>query len=330
MRNAQLSPRVAVAALIAAVCAVWLSEVSHAKTIDELIKSAAKKNKALELFQDDNVVLRELDILELKKVYLALTRAREEEFGPPDKNDNDREKRRRKKRKGIRDRRLRWTNNIVPYTISSVMTASDRTAIQQAFNDWNTYTCIQFKPRTNERNYIHLQNGAGCSSYVGMLGRGQQPVNLARGCRSKGIIIHELGHAIGFNHEQTRYDRRKYVTILRKNIPEHLFYNFRRYPKSYTNTHGLPYDYDSVMHYGQYAFSTNGRRTIITKDKTKQNTIGNRFGLSFGDVKLANAMYRCDSGCTNKPRCPSPGFVDKNCRCSCPGTRSGVPVQPCG
>ena len=41
-------------------------------------------------------------------------------------------------------------------------------------------------------------------------------------------------------------------------------------------------------------FSKNGQNTIEKKDPTKQSLIGNRLGLSFHDIHLANLMYSCN------------------------------------
>ena len=65
------------------------------------------------------------------------------------------------------------------------------------------------------------------------------------------MITHELGHVLGFHHEQTRPDRDYYVTIHKENIPDHLEYNFRKFTWAVIQNLGVPYDYLSIMHYGR-------------------------------------------------------------------------------
>ena len=70
-----------------------------------------------------------------------------------------------------------------------------------------------------------------CSSSVGRTARGEQKVNLHQNCWHKGIVIHEIAHAIGFFHEQSRTDRDSYVKVLYQNIevgkiPEALYVPF--------------------------------------------------------------------------------------------------------
>lgn len=47
---------------------------------------------------------------------------------------------------------------------------------------------------------------------IGKQGRKQQ-ISLGKGCGVKGVAIHEMMHALGFFHEQSRRDRDSYITI---------------------------------------------------------------------------------------------------------------------
>ena len=57
-----------------------------------------------------------------------------------------------------------------------------------------------------------------CCSFVGKRGNGPQAISIGKNCDKFGIVVHELGHVVGFWHEHTRPDRDQWVTIIRDNI----------------------------------------------------------------------------------------------------------------
>ncbi len=92
---------------------------------------------------------------------------------------------------------------------------------------------------------------------------GPQVVSLSRsGCVNTGIVIHELLHAVGFHHEQNRPDRDNFIKVNFANIKPDMAYNFDKMTSSVT-TQGFPYDYFSIMHYEDTAFSMNGQATMV-------------------------------------------------------------------
>ena len=61
------------------------------------------------------------------------------------------------------------------------------------------YDCIKFVQRTTEKNYLKIENGKNCWSFVGkFVEQKPQTVSLeAPGCVSKDTVAHELIHALG-------------------------------------------------------------------------------------------------------------------------------------
>lgn len=151
-------------------------------------------------------------------------------------------------------------------------------------------TCIRFQPRKIANDYVNIFSGKYCKSNLGRTG-GAQDLSLNwKLCFEKGIIIHELLHALGYIHMHNRPDRDKYVKILWKNIDPRWYKEFDKVNPQNFNHLGTPYDYQSVMHYGATAFTKNGANTIVTKDAEH---IGQRFGLSEGDIRRINNKYDC-------------------------------------
>ncbi|XP_071351126.1 astacin-like metalloendopeptidase [Trachinotus anak] len=175
----------------------------------------------------------------------------------------------------------------VPYTISDSFSSSHKTAILNAIDEFHLSTCIRFIPRTSQTSYISIVKKEGCWSLIGRTGASQE-LSLGNGCIENGIIQHELIHALGFWHEQSRTDRDIYVKVNHENILDGRESNFLRLE---TNNLYVPYDYSSVMHYGPKDFSKNGQDTITPLSPTA--TIGQRIGMSENDILKINKLYSC-------------------------------------
>ena len=196
-----------------------------------------------------------------------------------------------------------WPGRTVPYKFHSSLSASHRALIRSAINAWQRATCLRFVLRTTQSSYLNFRGDkARCSSRIGRQG-GAQRVNIGPRC-SRGNAIHEIGHAVGFWHEQSRPDRDRYVNILTQNIARGMGHNFMKRSHHDVDYQGTEYDYRSIMHYGTTAFSkcTNNPRvncpTIAVSNSSAYSaqgrpTLGQRSGLSATDILQARRLYKC-------------------------------------
>ena len=181
-----------------------------------------------------------------------------------------------------------WTGGIIYYTIPPGLASAG--IINSAIDHVNASTNICLVPRTTQSDYLLFQDSdVACWSYVGKIG-GAQQINVHSAC-GFGAAVHEICHAAGMWHEQSRNDRDTYVTINTANIESGYGDNFDKYG-SWGIESGA-YDYGSIMHYGAFAFSSNGLPTISvrTPPAAAGTTIGQRGGLSGGDVAALNSIY---------------------------------------
>ncbi|OWA53563.1 putative Zinc metalloproteinase nas-14 [Hypsibius exemplaris] len=193
---------------------------------------------------------------------------------------------------GVIAQRSRWYGGWVFYEMSSTLSTTERSKVLTAFKEFEKTDGIRFHPRSGHADYVLIKkNEPGCWATVGKAG-GVQNVNLGIGCWTHGTIVHELMHAIGFYHEQSRTDRDSYVELNLKNVDPANHHNFRKYDSSQVTPGGTPYDYDSITHYRKTAFAldTNGW-TIRPKAPHQSRPIGLDLRLSTTDISEINAMY---------------------------------------
>ncbi|KAM9538754.1 bone morphogenetic protein 1-like [Salvelinus alpinus] len=223
--------------------------------------------------------------------------------------------RRRRRAATSRPERV-WPDGVIPYVISGNFSGSQRAIFRQAMRHWEKHTCVTFIERTTEESYIvFTYRPCGCCSYVGRRGGGPQAISIGKNCDKFGIVVHELGHVIGFWHEHTRPDRDEHVSIIRDNIQAGQEYNFLKMEPGEVDSLGEVYDFDSIMHYARNTFSRGiFLDTILPRYDVNgvRPPIGQRTRLSKGDITQARKLYKCtrcgDSLQDSSGNFSSPGY----------------------
>ncbi|KAL3092230.1 hypothetical protein niasHT_012196 [Heterodera trifolii] len=212
-------------------------------------------------------------------------------------------------------------------------------AIKVGTNMIMQHTCVQFKivnvdekSKYSEgiliRNVVspklhrHFKNCLLGLSKVGKDG-GWQELMLAmeHNCYLKpnmsGVACHELLHALGNVHEQSRSDARNFVIFRDKNEQSLIYHD--------TENFGFDYDFGSVLHDGGAYDERNDQYDRITLPRFYQQTIGQHERISFKDAAIINQIYCKDSCKGHEDKCQNGGYLNPNdcTKCHCPDGYGG-------
>ncbi|MEK7407295.1 MAG: M12 family metallopeptidase [Acidobacteriota bacterium] len=266
----------------------WLREIGDPGLREtEAERAPARGELRTGFYRGKQVVYEVKDGLAIFEGDIILGRAEEIEAAQPGQPKSS-----RREAVGISGAQYRWPGGVIPIVIdlslyirqpNGVLTIDPR--IVAALTHWGVNVPGILKLRANEADYVVLRSAvSGCSSSVGRRG-GVQYVNISAGC-SVGNAIHEIGHSAMLWHEHTREDRDNFVTINGDNIQAGYASQFTQHIDDGDDIGA--YDYGSIMHYGQFAFSSNGNATITPLQADA--VIGQRDGLSALDIAGIQAL----------------------------------------
>jgi hypothetical protein len=183
-----------------------------------------------------------------------------------------------------------WDSPEIPYAIDASL--PNPTRVEEAIRYFTEHTPIRFFQRTNEPDAIVFQAGEEhCYSALGRVG-GLQPVRLSAGCRPQ-EIIHELMHALGFVHEQSRPDRDQFIQVLWANIDSKYQTQFEVVPDAFMEaSRGTAFDFKSVMLYRPGSFALRPELLTLEPQQGRPAIEPTQQGLSEGDIQRLKRLYR--------------------------------------
>lgn len=172
-----------------------------------------------------------------------------------------------------------WSNGTVPYVVEGTAPANLGPAMSQISSQ---VPGVKFVARTSQGTYLRIYNhgAVGYHQYYG--GGSVRSLGLDYTLpNSKAILMHELGHVLGFQHEHQRSDRNDHIRILDTNP----------YPSEFNLLYSVKvgaYDRSSIMHYNSREF---GRLHFTDWSGNEVQGYWGRTTLSAGDVSSWKSLY---------------------------------------
>ncbi|PAV78167.1 hypothetical protein WR25_26181 isoform C [Diploscapter pachys] len=194
----------------------------------------------------------------------------------------------------------------IPYSFNENINEEEKELIQKGIRMIESAgTCVRFVHRPFARGYfihfVKMDNINACGfTNIGRIANGTQ-VQLSFTCPDmEGVIAHEIMHALGIHHMHQRMDRERYLEINWKNVNPQLIDQYTVVDQKLYTTYGVPYDFESIMHYKSTFASRIFNKDVMVprRNHSKKSLLGQRKRLTASDVELINKMY-CMNTTTN-------------------------------
>lgn len=197
-----------------------------------------------------------------------------------------------------------WAGGIVPFTFDANVSQNEQDAMLDAMATIESISMVDFVPYSGSGSYLNIRDDNGnSSSSIGMSG-GETTIRIFN-WNVEMIMIHELLHALGFWHEQSRPDRNSYIQVNYGNICTG--YSSQFDVQNTGVTPNIPYDFESIMHYEPFAFSTcadpdencenwctfflGPTIEVLPQYEEWANLLGQRINLSYSDSLMMSFTY---------------------------------------
>jgi len=194
------------------------------------------------------------------------------------------------------------------------MTMKDRDMVYQAMRYINEkIPCIKFRerPDLNYTESVHIYKNCTCGIPRGNLGHCGDFAASSLGkndsmnffafskCTDTSfekdtihLFAHELLHTVGLVHMMNWPTAKNYINVIKENIVEEALPQFE--PCEKYDTHGVPYDCMSIMHYRAWQLTKDEMGfTMTAKDNTTCDLLSKNDFLTRTDIELVNKIYKC-------------------------------------
>ncbi|OWF50080.1 Blastula protease 10 [Mizuhopecten yessoensis] len=223
-----------------------------------------------------------------------------------------------------------WPSGVIPYTAANMTDVKFKVWIDAAVAMFEKKTCVRWVPYTNQPHHVEFlgKEKAICAAYLGMRSQEISPLYLyeiGNNCRAYYVVVHEMMHVMGADHEQSREDRYNNIHVDWNCISKGARQN---YMLSLSADEDSEYDLASMMQYNPNLFrecvteGLYGNKTMSAKNLRLDFLLYELVHqLTHYDIKSITEAYHCNEGCTDN--CQNGGFVTKtvenpHCHCVCP------------